>query len=139
MPINEFDHYTLRAKDIDASWRFYEKGLGLNVRKREGFPIPAFIVSIGTREVVHAFAAGEEIEKIFARMQPVDEETAKWQTGRLQHVEFWATGLNEMKANFDKEGIAWSERTLPDKHQVGVTDPDAIVVNINYPLSEVGK
>ncbi|HLF70671.1 MAG TPA: VOC family protein [Dehalococcoidia bacterium] len=139
MPITDWDHYTLRTRDIEASWRFYEKGLGLDVRKREGFPIPAFIVSIGTREVVHGFLASEDLEKVFARMAPKDEETAKWPTGRIQHVEFWATGLNEMKANFDREGIAWTERSLPDKHQVGVHDPDGIEVNINYPLSEVGK
>jgi len=41
MPINAFDHYTVRSADVDASWRFYEQALGLNVRRREGFAFPA--------------------------------------------------------------------------------------------------
>ena len=140
MPITRFDHYTVRTNDVDATWRFYERALGFNVRKREGFPIPAFIVSTpdGT-EVVHGFAASEEMESIFERLKPADDDTAKWRTGRLQHVEFWATDLDEFRKRFNSESVPFSERTLPDKHQVGVTDPNGIVVNLNFPLSEVGK
>ena len=47
MGITRFDHYTVRSADHEASWRFYERVLGLSVRKREGFPVPAFIVSAG--------------------------------------------------------------------------------------------
>lgn len=133
MPIREFDHYTVRSADVDASWRFYERALGLNVRKREGFPVPAFIVSIGTREVVHVFRAGEELEKIFAAMTTPDPA---WRTGRLHHVEFWATGLAAMRAQLAREGVKTVERTLPDKYQVQMQDPDGIEVNLNFPLSE---
>ena len=137
MPITAFDHYTVRSGDVDASWRFYEGGLGLSVRKREGFPIPAFIVAIGDREVVHVFQASEEQEAIFARLAPPDEEAARWRTGRLHHVEFWATGLEEMRESLASEGIAARERTLPDKHQLQLNDPDGIAVNLNFPLSEL--
>jgi hypothetical protein len=30
-----------------------------------------------------------------------------------------------------------SERTLPDKHQLQMTDPDGIQLNLNFPLSEL--
>jgi len=136
MPITEFDHYTVRSQDIDASWRFYEQTLGLKVWKRD-VPVPAFIVGIGERQVVHVFQASPEMEAIFAQMPSAD--TLKgWNTGRLHHVEFWATGLNEMKAQLQQQGIAFSERKLPDKYQVGMTDPDGIQVNLNFPLSEAG-
>ena len=136
MPITAFDHYTVRSADVDASWRFYEQALGLNVRRREGFPVPAFIVSIGDREVVHVFQASPEMEAVFARMAPRDDETAQWRTGRLHHVEFWATGLAEMRARLAAAGVAFRERTLPDKHQLNLTDPDGIQVGINFPLAE---
>jgi len=136
MPINAFDHYTVRSADVDASWRFYEQALGLNVRRREGFPVPAFIVSIGDREVVHVFQASPEMEAVFARMAPRDDETAQWRTGRLHHVEFWATGVTEMRARLAAAGVAFRERTLPDKHQLNLTDPDGIQVGINFPLAE---
>lgn len=135
--ITRFDHYTVRSADHEASWHFYEDVLGLSLRKREGFPVPAFIVSAGDTEVVHVFQATPEVDAIIARMPAPDQEAAQWRTGRLQHVEFWATGLAEMKQRWDQAGVIYTERTLPDKHQVGLRDPDDIVVNLNFPLSEV--
>ena len=136
MPIVEWDHYTVRSKDAAASWAFYEQALGLNVRRREGFAVPAFIVSIGDREVVHVFEASREMEAIFARM-PSSDALDGWNTGRLHHVEFWATDLESMRTRLASNGIAVLERTLPDKHQVHMSDPDGIQVNLNFPLSEV--
>jgi catechol 2,3-dioxygenase-like lactoylglutathione lyase family enzyme len=138
MAITDFDHYTVRSADHDASWRFYEDVLGLTVRKREGAAVPAFKVSIGEREVVHVFQAAPEMEAIFARM-PSREALQGWNTGRLHHVEFWATDLDAMKDRFRSVGAEFQERTLPDKHQVQMYDPDGIAVNINFPLSEVGR
>ena len=137
MPISDFDHYTVRTADHDASWRFYEQVLGLTVRKREGVPMPAFKVSIGEREVVHVFQASPEMEAIFAKLPPA-QALEGWNTGRLHHVEFWATDLAAMKARFAREQVQIVERTLPDKHQVQIRDPDGIAVNLNFPLSEAG-
>ena len=138
MAINEIDHYTVRSADHDASWHFYEKALGLTVRKREGVPVPAFKVSIGEREVVHVFQASPEMEAIFAKMPPKDQLEG-WNTGRIHHVEFWATDLPAMREQLTREGVAFNERTLPDKHQVSMYDPDGIAVGLNFPLDEVGK
>ncbi len=133
--ITDFDHYTVRSADHEASWRFYEQALGLTVRVREGAPVPAFKVSIGEREVVHVFQASAEMETIFAKLPPADELEG-WNTGRLHHVEFWATGLPETKQRLASENVQFVERTLPDKHQVQMHDPDGIMVNLNFPLSE---
>ncbi|MGH2518972.1 MAG: VOC family protein [Chloroflexota bacterium] len=139
MGITRFDHYTVRAADIEASWRFYEQVLGLGVRKREGFPVPACIVSAGGVEVVHIFQASPEVDAALRRMAPEQNELVNWSTGRLMHVEFWATGWADIKKRWTTQGIAFAERTLPDKHQVGLRDPDDIVVNLNFPLSEAGS
>jgi catechol 2,3-dioxygenase-like lactoylglutathione lyase family enzyme len=136
MPITEFDHYTVRSKDTTASRMFYERALGLNVRERVGFSVPAFIVSIGDREVVHVFQASAEMESIFARM-PSAEQMEGWATGRLHHVEFWATDLAAVRARLAEHRVGVTERTLPDKHQLHITDPDGIQVNLNFPLSEL--
>jgi catechol 2,3-dioxygenase-like lactoylglutathione lyase family enzyme len=135
MPITAWDHYTVRSKDWQASWAFYADALGLNVRKREGFSVPAFIVSIDDREVVHVFHASPEMEAIFATLPPVDQLQG-WNTGRLHHVEFWATDLPAMRARLSAHSITVKERTLPDKHQLQMSDPDGIEVNLNFPLSE---
>ncbi len=136
MPITKWDHYTVRSRDAAASRSFYEGALGLNARVREGFSVPSFIVSIGELEVVHVFQASAEMEAIFARL-PSSDEVDGWNTGRLHHVEFWATGLGEVRARLASHGVAVSERTLPDKHQLHMTDPDGIQVNLNFPLSEL--
>ncbi len=136
MPLTAFDHYTVRSRDAAASWAFYEQALGLNVRKREGFSVPAFIVSLGDREVVHVFQASTEMEAIFATLPPA-EQLRGFNTGRLQHVEFWATDLQAVRAQLAAHGVQVKERTLPDKHQLQMNDPDGIEVNLNFPLSEV--
>jgi catechol 2,3-dioxygenase-like lactoylglutathione lyase family enzyme len=137
--ITRFDHYTVRSADLDASRRFYERVLGLQVRDREGAPVPAFIVSAGETEVVHVFQASQEIDAALREMTPNKKDPVTWSTWRLQHVEFWAAGLEEMKQRWTADAVPFTERTLPDKHQVGLRDPDDIVVNLNFPLSEVGK
>ena len=135
MPIISPDHYTVRSRDIDASWKFYESVLGLQVRKRD-VPVPAFIVSIWPdRQVVHVFQASDEMEAIFAKY-PSRDELQGWNTGRIHHVEFWATGLNEFRERFKAQGVEFTERMLPDKYQVGVVDPDGITVNLNFPPAE---
>ena len=135
MPIISPDHYTVRSRDIDASWKFYESVLGLQVRKRD-VPVPAFIVSIWPdRQVVHVFQASEEMEGIFAKY-PSADELQGWNTGRIHHVEFWATGLAEFKQRWQSQGVAFTERMLPDKYQCGLVDPDGITVNLNFPPAE---
>ena len=133
MPITTWDHYTVRSRDAAASWAFYERALGLSVRKREGFSVPAFIVSIGDREVVHVFQASAEMEAIFTRLPPA-EEMQGWNTGRLHHVEFWADDLDAMRAQLAAHGVEVKERTLPDKYQLQMNDPDGIEVNLNFKL-----
>ena len=135
MPIVEWDHYTVRSGDVAASRAFYQDALALNVRTRDGFPVPAFIVSIGEREVVHVFEASAEMEAIFARM-PSAGQLDGWLTGRLHHVEFWASDVNAVRERLAVHGVAVKERTLPDKLQLQMTDPDGIQVNLNFPLSE---
>jgi hypothetical protein len=76
------------------------------------------------------------MEAIFAKL-PSAETLQGWNTGRLHHVEFWAAGLKDMKERFTREGAQFSERTLADKHQVQLRDPDGIAVNVNFQLSEV--
>jgi len=138
MGITRFAHYTVRSSNLEASWRFYERVLGLSVRTREGFPVPACIVSADDVEVVHIFQASPEIDAALERLASVKEDGVTWSTGRLMHVEFWATGLAQMKNRWTGDGVAFTERTLPDKHQVALRDPDGIVVNLNFPLSEAG-
>ena len=101
--------------------------------------LKAFIASAGDTEVVHCFQATPEVDDAIKQIAYPATEAMAWKTARLQHVEFWATDWASMKQRWDGAGVAYTERTLPDKHQVGIVDPDEIVVNLNFPLAEVGK
>jgi hypothetical protein len=54
-------------------------------------------------------------------------------------VEFWASGLTEVRARLAQHQVEVTERTLPDKHQLHMVDPDGIQVNLNFSLSEVQR
>jgi catechol 2,3-dioxygenase-like lactoylglutathione lyase family enzyme len=137
MTLDAFDHYTVRCSDLDATWRFYQDALGLRVVDRPGFPVRAAIVWLGDAQVAHLFQSRPEQEEVFARMAPVDEATAEYPTGRILHVEYWAHDLSGMRDRLKSAGVDWAERTLPDKHQLTMKDPDGIHIGLNFPLSEV--
>jgi catechol 2,3-dioxygenase-like lactoylglutathione lyase family enzyme len=137
LAIEAFDHYTIRCRDLDSTSRFYEQALGLSLRPRLDRPIPGAIVSIDEREVVHLFQATPEQDSVFARLEPSDEATAAWRTGRLHHVEFWAKELSQVRERLTAAGVAFSERTLPDKHQISLRDPDEVQIGLNFPLKEL--
>ena len=137
MPLTGYDHYTCRCSDVDATWKFYENALGLRVTERLGFPVKAAIVWLGENQVVHLFQATPEAEAVFARKAPKDEAEAEYPTGRIQHVEFWAEGLVDMRSRISGAGVEYAERTLPDKHQVTLADPDGIRLGLNFPLAEI--
>jgi catechol 2,3-dioxygenase-like lactoylglutathione lyase family enzyme len=137
MALTGYDHYTVRCSNLDATWKFYEDALGLRVAERTGFPIKAAIVWLGENQVVHLFQSRPEVEEVFARMKPKDEAEAEYPTGRILHVEFWAEGLPDMRKRLASAGVEFAERTLPDKHQVTMADPDGIHIGLNFPLAEI--
>jgi catechol 2,3-dioxygenase-like lactoylglutathione lyase family enzyme len=137
MPLTGYDHYTVRCSDLDATWKFYENALGLKVTERTGFPIKAAIVWLGENQVVHLFQSRPEAEEVFERLKPKDEAEAEYPTGRILHVEFWAEGLVDMRKQLEGANVEYAERTLPDKHQVTMEDPDGIHIGLNFPLAEI--
>ena len=66
------------------------------------------------------------------------EEVDLQGSGAVDHVAFFATGLPEMLARLQAQGISARERTVPllGLHQVFVDDPNGIVVELNFPAPE---
>jgi catechol 2,3-dioxygenase-like lactoylglutathione lyase family enzyme len=139
VPIDAFDHYTLRCKDLQVSWRFYADVLGFRVTERAGVSIPAAIVYLGDTMLIHLFQAGADMEGIFARLQAPDAEAAQWGTGRLHHIAFQASGLADMRQRLAQHSVAFTERTLPtaSKHLVLLKDPDNVEIELAFGLQEL--
>ncbi len=134
MTIENFDHFTIRAADFDASKRFYEEALGLRYQERPGFAVAAALLFVGNEPLVNLFQASPEQEAAFAQQK----DDGQWRTGRFHHVAFWATGLPQFRERLAQKGVAGRERTLTDKHQIIVKDPDGVEIEINFSLAEAG-
>jgi hypothetical protein len=71
-------------------------------------------------------------------MAPGDADTAQWRTGRMHHIAVQATGLTEMKARLEQHGAAFRERTIGERHQIILKDPDGVELELNFPIAERG-
>ena len=136
MTITGWDHYTLRSKDFQGSWRFYEEVLGLRVVERPGMPVPAAIVYLGDMMLIHLFQTTEEQEAEFAALPGPD---AKWATGRVHHVALQASDLKGMRARLQQHGVAFTERTLQaaGKHLILLKEPSGLEMELAFALSEL--
>jgi catechol 2,3-dioxygenase-like lactoylglutathione lyase family enzyme len=140
MPVYGFDHYTVRCADLERARRFYGDVLGLEVTDRPGASIPAALVFISGQAMVHLFQAGLDLESIFSRLAPPDEEAANWATGRMHHIALLARGLAEMRSRLNAAGIPFTERTIEaaEKHLIVLKDPDGVELELQFALGELG-
>ena len=62
-------------------------------------------------------------------------------TGTVDHIAFFATGIEEMRERLARAGLDFRERTVPllGLHQIFVNDSSDVVIELNYPSSELGS
>lgn len=137
------NHVSIRTADLEACRRFYVEVLGLRVGPRPDFPFPGLWLYGGDdpatgQPVVHVI--GVDRNDSSGRDGYLGERPAQplRGSGALDHVAFAATGLSEMRIRLARLGLAIHERTVPGLglRQLFLTDPDGIVVELNYPGSE---
>lgn len=140
------NHVAVRTADLEASRRFYVDVLGLVVGPRPDFPFPGLWLYTGDSSApadaaVHligvAAAGGDGLAAYLG------ERAAGGPAGHgaLDHVAFFATGLDSMRERLARLGIAARERTVPGLglHQLFVDDPNGLVIELNYPAREAGR
>jgi catechol 2,3-dioxygenase-like lactoylglutathione lyase family enzyme len=135
-------HYSIRTADLEASRRFYVEVMGLRVGFRPPFAFPGLWLYLGEDEsdfgVVHLIGvepgAPEGLSSYLGE-RPTDAAAG---TGALDHIAFLATGWRELKARLAGAGRDIVERTVPSLglHQVFVTDPSGVTIELNYPSAE---
>jgi catechol 2,3-dioxygenase-like lactoylglutathione lyase family enzyme len=57
-----FDHYTIRARDVDVSAQFYRDILGFRAQVLDGFAFPFHLMFAGDQAIVHLIGAGALID-----------------------------------------------------------------------------
>ena len=143
MAISKLAHYTLRSLDMEASRRFYTEILGFKVGYRPPFKFPGIWLYLGDDSekygTIHIIGLDpNDPQGLIDYLGDKSVDSLKG-TGALDHIAFNATGLADMRATLKARGLDYRERTVPDLrlHQVFVTDPSGIVIELNYPATEV--
>lgn len=138
MPITLFDHYTVRARDFEATKSFYEQVMNLRpvVLHDLGFPIA--LMHLDDQAVVHILGTGPGLDAFLKRDGRAYVSGVERKTGNMEHVAFNGTDADAFKARLKKTGTAFSDRTLDGYgvYQLLFDDPDGVEIEVNFPLAE---
>ena len=144
MPIGKLDHFSIRTTDIEASRLFYTEVMGFQPGFRPPFKFPGIWLYNGaqyteTTGVVHIIGIDlNDPQGLKDYLGDKDLDTLNG-TGTVYHMAFTATGLADMLARLQKQGVAFRERSVPSLslHQVFFEDPSGVTIELNYPGTEV--
>ena len=137
------NHFSIRTTDLAATRAFYVDLLGLVEGPRPAFPFPGHWLYQGPTDryanaAVHVIgidpADASGLENYLGERAP--EQLSG--SGAVDHVAFFATGLEAMLARLREQGVVARERTVPGVglHQLFLDDPSGVVVELNFPLAE---
>jgi catechol 2,3-dioxygenase-like lactoylglutathione lyase family enzyme len=123
MPIEGMNHFTVLAKDLAATRRFYVDVLGLQEGYRPDLGFPGVWLYAGEQAVLHVIAG---------RPLPADPK------GVLDHMAFTATGLPEVVARLREAGINYDLRRQNQSGtwQLFCYDPSGARVELDFDAAE---
>jgi catechol 2,3-dioxygenase-like lactoylglutathione lyase family enzyme len=137
------NHFSIRSGDLAACEHFYCGVLGMRVGPRPPFPFPGLWIYPGetaqyAQAAIHIIGIDRHDPEGLKRYLGDRDEAALVGTGVVDHVAFFAAGLGEMLARLRQHGVPWRERTVPllGLAQLFVTDPNGVVVELNFPAAE---
>lgn len=125
-------HVSVRSRNLAASLRFYTEVLGLATGPRPPFGFPGAWLygreEDSSQGVIHLIGPGSE-EYLGDRSSG---------SGALDHVAFTATGWPALRGRLEALNIKFNVRTVPQLglRQVFLSDPDGIVIELNFPAGE---
>jgi catechol 2,3-dioxygenase-like lactoylglutathione lyase family enzyme len=137
------NHFSIRTLDLEACRDFYTRVLGLTVGPRPPFPFPGLWLYRGDHgdyynAVVHIIGMDPN-DPVGLKNYLGDRDPQELKgTGTIDHIAFFAEGLEEMLSHLAREGVAVRERTVPSigLHQLFLDDPNGVVIELNYPAAE---
>jgi catechol 2,3-dioxygenase-like lactoylglutathione lyase family enzyme len=137
------NHFSIRTLDMAATEAFYSKVLGLSSGPRPPFPFPGAWMYAGSHDnyanaVVHIIGMDKNDPEGLKKYLGDREVSSMHGSGAVDHIAFFATGLETMLKHLRAVGVAFRERTVPSigLHQLFLDDPTGIVIELNYPQAE---
>jgi catechol 2,3-dioxygenase-like lactoylglutathione lyase family enzyme len=137
------NHFSIRTLEIEKTTTFFTQLLGLTVGPRPEFPFPGVWLYNGPHDdwsnsVLHLIAIDKTnptgLQQYLGDRDPM---TLKG-SGAVDHIAFFATGLEEKLKQLKVLALPYQERTVPviGLHQIFLEDPNGIVIELNYPAHE---
>jgi catechol 2,3-dioxygenase-like lactoylglutathione lyase family enzyme len=137
------NHFSIRTLDMDATAVFYNKVLGLTSGPRPAFPFPGAWMYAGSHDnyanaVVHIIGMDKNDPEGLKKYLGERDVSSMHGSGAVDHIAFFATGLETMLQHLKTIGVGCRERTVPSigLYQLFLTDPSGIMIELNYPEAE---
>ena len=137
------NHFSIRSLEIEKTTDFYSKLLGLTVGPRPEFPFPGVWLYNGDESswanaVLHLIAIDKNDPNGLKQYLGERDPSTLYGSGAVDHIAFFATGLEEKIELLKKLNVPYRERTVPviGLHQIFLDDPNGIVIELNYPATE---
>lgn len=137
------NHYSIRSLEIEKTTEFYKQVLGLTVGPRPEFPFPGVWMYNGEENnwanaVLHLIAIDKNNPNGLKQYLGERDPSTLYGSGAVDHIAFFAKGLETKLAHLNQLGISFRERTVPilELHQIFLDDPNGIVIELNYPAAE---
>ena len=110
MPVLELNHYFIRARNLEASRRFYCEALGFEVMPRPEFGYAGYW--LGTTAA-----------------------SARSNSGVIDHIAFLAADPEAFWLRLDALAVQARGRHFPalPLYQIFVSDPDGLAIELNFP------
>ena len=145
MGINKLAHYSIRTTDLEASRVFYTEILGFRVGYRPDFKFPGIWLYMSDDDdkeygTVHIIGIDPNDPQGLIDYLGDKSLDSLQGTGTVDHIAFTATDLAAMRKNLKTRGMDFFERTVPSLglHQLFLTDPSGVTIELNYPAAEAG-
>lgn len=114
-PVTRLEHVNTRSADVEKTRAFYEQFLGLRTGPRPAFASKGYWMYLGDQPILHL-------------VQRPYGEAAKPDSGNVDHLAFYGTDREGLRASLVAAGLAYRETET----QVFIHDPDGLKIEINF-------
>ncbi len=135
MATSRLDHFTLRTPQMEATRRFFEQVLGLEVGPRPAFKFPGYWMYSDGKPMVHLAPHDPSDQRLRAYLE---EREVGDNTGVVDHIAIRSTDLPAFEERLKALGYSYRARTVPDlnEHQVFVVAPGQLTIELIFDATE---